>query len=269
MNDNIIATPINVVPPPQKRIWGGWATAGFGAVVLTAFFTVQTAVIIIALLINGIPNLLQLSTTGSMDTTQMINKLFPGNLGLVQSLATIISGIIGVWLIVVFVKLRGRAGVTEYLGLPKIKFKSVLLSVGIVVVYLALSAAVNIWTGKTESNQLMYDIYNTSVWLPLFWIAVVVFAPLFEEVMFRGFVFEGLRQSRIGAVWAIIIASLVWTLLHAFQYGLYELASVFIMGIVFGVVRLKTKSLWNAIIMHALVNLAATLELALNLDKYL
>jgi uncharacterized protein len=268
MNDITIINPELPAPPlPEKRVWGGWATAGFGAVVLSAFFIVQSVAVIITLLPDIISLFKDLPGQGYSDYMNRLAEIFP-HLGLAQSIATILSGIAGVGLIIVFIKLRRRAGIMEYLALPKITSKGVLQAIGIVVAYLVLSAGFNIWMGRTEGEQIMVDIYKTSVWPPLFWIAVIIFAPAFEEVFFRGFVFEGFRQSRMGAAGAIIITSVAWALLHALQYNLFDVGSILILGIVMGVVRLKTKSLWNTLIMHAMINLAATLELALNLDKY-
>ena len=253
-------------PPVEKHVWGGWATAGFGAIVLFAFTIVQTVVVIICLLANGFSGFTQYSVSEYSDIMDVMVDLFP-NLGLAQSLATIFSGIAGVGLVIAFIKVRERAGVAEYLGLPKISIKGIFLSVVVVIGFLAASAAMDYFLKTTENEQIMYDLYETSVWPALFWISVIVFAPVFEEVLFRGFLFEGFLQSRLGAVGAIGITSLFWALLHAFQYSLINVGWILFMGIVIGIVRLKTKNLWNTIIIHALVNTIATIEIAFNIDR--
>jgi membrane protease YdiL (CAAX protease family) len=58
------------------------------------------------------------------------------------------------------------------------------------------------------------------------------------------------------------LTSLAWTLVHL-QYGAYELAIVFALGVLLGIVRLKTGSLWSCLFMHAFLNLVATIETAL------
>jgi len=253
-------------PPVEKRVWGGWATAGFGAVILFAFTIVQTVVVIICLLANGFSGFMQHSVSEYSDIIDMMVDLFP-NLGLAQSLATIFSGIAGVGLVIAFIKVRERAGIAEYLCLPKISIKGIFLSAVVVIGFLAASVAMNYFLKTTENEQIMYDLYETSVWPALFWISVIVFAPVFEEVLFRGFLFEGFRQSRLGAIGAISITSVFWALLHAFQYSLINVGWILFMGIVIGIVRLKTKNLWNTIIIHALVNAVATIEIAFNIDR--
>ena len=86
--------------------------------------------------------------------------------------------------------------------------------------------------------------------------ATVIFAPVFEEVFFRGFLFEGFRYSKMGAAGAIFVTSLVWAGFHM-QYGLLQIASIFVLGIILGVVRYRTGSLWAPLAMHVFNNLLA------------
>ncbi len=52
------------------------------------------------------------------------------------------------------------------------------------------------------------------------------------------------------------------------QYDLYEIATVFVLGVVLALARLRTNSLYTTIAMHAMVNFLATLEVAIYL-RYL
>jgi membrane protease YdiL (CAAX protease family) len=132
------------------------------------------------------------------------------------------------------------------------------------VAYILLTVLVNMGLNRPTESDIMVQAYATSVWPVLFWVAVVVFGPFFEEVLFRGFLFEGFRQSRIGIVGTIILTSLVWAGFHL-QYGLFEIASIFVLGVIFGIVRYKTGSLWAPMIMHAFNNLLAVLLISLEI----
>jgi membrane protease YdiL (CAAX protease family) len=66
-------------------------------------------------------------------------------------------------------------------------------------------------------------------------------------------------QSRLGAVGAVGLTSLVWALIHV-QYDAYGIATIFVTGLLLGYVRLKTGSLYATIFLHGLMNLVATLE---------
>jgi membrane protease YdiL (CAAX protease family) len=66
-----------------------------------------------------------------------------------------------------------------------------------------------------------------------------VTAGVGEELAVRG-----LLQPRIG----LIASNLVFTSLHAFQYGVDALLSVFIIGIVLGLIRMRTNTTTSAIV---------------------
>ncbi|MFC1958097.1 lysostaphin resistance A-like protein [Chloroflexota bacterium] len=112
----------------------------------------------------------------------------------------------------------------------------------------------------------MVNVYNTSVWPPLLWAALIIFAPAFEETFFRGFLFEGFRQSRIGIIGTIGLTALTWAALHM-QYDIYGIVTIFIMGVLLGIVRLKTDSLWSPLLIHAFFNFVATLQVAINMNS--
>ena len=108
----------------------------------------------------------------------------------------------------------------------------------------------------------MTESYRTAGVLPLFWLAIVVAAPLFEELFFRGFVFAGLAASRLGAYWAIGMTAVVWGGIHQ-QYEPLDIFFICTGGVILGLARLKTNSVYTPIVLHALMNLVAIVETAL------
>jgi uncharacterized protein len=250
------------VPPlPEKRVWGAWASLGYSAVILTAFFFIQFIVILIGLIIIMKSQDISFDPGNITGFLKVITDTLNSRMGLIQSIATIISGIAGVLLIWVFVRARNRAGFGEYLSLHKISVRAVWLAVGATIALIGLSSLIQSFLGMESGDEITYNIYNTSVWPVLFGIAVVIFAPLFEEALFRGFLFEGLRQSRLGVLGAVVITSITWAALHI-QYNLFGMAYIFVLGIAIGLIRWKTKTIWSGFIMHALVNLIATVSVA-------
>jgi uncharacterized protein len=92
----------------------------------------------------------------------------------------------------------------------------------------------------------------------------VVAAPVYEEIFFRGFLFEGILWSRLGPVGAVVITSLVWAGVHL-QYDYFELSMLLIFGLVIGVARLRTRSIVTCIAMHFFFNLMASVEAVMTL----
>ncbi|MDX1580695.1 MAG: CPBP family intramembrane glutamic endopeptidase, partial [Alphaproteobacteria bacterium] len=83
--------------------------------------------------------------------------------------------------------------------------------------------------------------------------AIVIAAPFFEEILFRGFIFEGLLRSKASWRGAIIITTLLWALLHV-QYDLVGQMIIFGMGVLLGFARLYSGSVILPIILHIAFN---------------
>ncbi len=83
-----------------------------------------------------------------------------------------------------------------------------------------------------------------------FVIAGVVAAPFVEEIFFRGFLFQGLRQS-LGWKKAALISSAIFAAMHL---ELVAFLPTFLLGYVFAFVYNRSNSIWPGVILHCLVN---------------
>jgi len=91
--------------------------------------------------------------------------------------------------------------------------------------------------------------------------AVVVAAPTFEEVFFRGFLLEGGRRWRLVGLGGAVLTALLWAGIYL-QPGRFEIGAIFALGVLLAVLRIRSGSLLPCLAAHALVNLVATLETA-------
>ncbi len=81
-------------------------------------------------------------------------------------------------------------------------------------------------------------------------LAVVVGAPLGEELVFRAFLYRTLRQH-LGVRWAMVLSALAFALLHL---AAPLLLPYVLLGVAFAVLYEWTGSLWASITLHALWN---------------
>jgi uncharacterized protein len=242
-----------VTTPERKPIWGGWPTIGLGAAILAIYLFAQT-IVTIAFVIGKI-----ISSSGNIDPQSILNLASNGD---VITLATICSTVFGTAFILLFVKIRKGPPIRDYLGLTRLSKKVLLISLAVIIALMVISFMLDQFMSTTQDSAFLIDAYKTSTWPVLLWISVVVFAPVFEEGFFRGFIFVGLQQTRLGAAGTIAITAAAWALLHL-QYSLYGMATILVLGVVFGMVRYKSNSLWSTILLHALWNLIAMIGTAI------
>ena len=104
------------------------------------------------------------------------------------------------------------------------------------------------------------DFFEYSKAVPVWMISIVfiIGAPIAEELLFRGYLYSQLINTKLGMYGTIIFTSLLWTGLHA-QYDIDILFSLFFLGLVLGYVRYKYNSVYLAIAIHAIHNIQATI----------
>lgn len=119
----------------------------------------------------------------------------------------------------------------------------VLLAVSVAVVAYLLPPA----PGRMPIQDLLDD-RNSLVILAFYG---VLFAPVVEELVFRGFLYATLERAR-GPVVAVLITSVVFSLPHAWQYGWrwQNLLLVTYVGVMFGIARARTQSVVPSTLLH-------------------
>lgn len=89
-------------------------------------------------------------------------------------------------------------------------------------------------------------------------LSTVLAAPVLEEVLFRGLIFESCKE-RFGDGVAILTSSLLFAIVHVVPI---QMVNAFVVGLILGYIYLKTGSLLSVIILHAINNAIAYITLA-------
>lgn len=235
------------IEPPvfvAARPWGPWASIGWTLLTVAVFIGVQTVTVSLFVVI-------QMASGSTVDAQELKTN---GNL-IATATLTSMPAVIGLVAILIYV--RG-CSIRDYLAVvrPTIR-QGLTATVGLILLLAAI--VLTAWLlSRPPDSPFMDAVYRTA-WLPLLILALVVAAPLSEEVLFRGFLFRGLAQSRRGAGLAIVLSSLGWTALHV-HYDWFDLGTIFFVGLYFGWVRYRSGSLLLTILLHALYNAIATID---------
>lgn len=237
----------------KKEIWGPWATAGLGFFVLIAWCVAQA---IPFLVVWG----LRLHDNGGKQAASLLKSLQEN--GDVIAMAATFGSLVGFGALWLAVWLRRGAKLPEYVGLQPFKMKSLPGILGISVAFFLASDLLSYSLGKDLVPQFMVDVCSTCTTPILLILGMVLLGPSFEEFFFRGFLLEGLRNSKLGNVGAVLLVTAAWACLHT-QYDLYGVATVFASGLLIAYFRLRTGSLWSSILIHLLMNAWATVEAVL------
>ena len=111
--------------------------------------------------------------------------------------------------------------------------------------------------------QILYKEDNPQLLL-IFGLFMGLVGPFFEEVLFRGFMYQAIK-ARSGIFWGMVITSLFFAVLHAHWVALLP---IFVLGLILNILFEKTGSIIPGVVMHMTHN-TAMLLLTLQLKNFI
>jgi membrane protease YdiL (CAAX protease family) len=187
-----------------------------------------------------------------------------GGDGVAVAIIILVSTTVEVGLLTMLARRAGNDPL-RYLALTVPSRGQLLFGIAGVVALIVVLNTVSWLFGRDIVTTFQSDIVRTASatgWLALLWFAVVVGAPVGEEVLFRGFVFRGWLRTPNDAWPAIVITAALFAMLHI-QYDWFVIGQIFCFGLFLGWMRWATGSTLLTIILHALINFEGMLETTL------
>jgi len=187
---------------------------------------------------------------------------FGSNDGTVVSLSIMIGCVLLVAISVLVIRLRGGR-VRQYLALKPFSFAVGMGMFGLLLLFMIISQALTYWFDETPL-VFVDPLYQSvsSVWLLV--VAMVIVAPLYEELIFRGVLWSAIAEQYTpqaasehrGAIVASLVTSLIFAVIHV-QYGIYEIGTIVVLALIFCYARVKSGSLLLPMLLHVINNGAA------------
>ena len=238
---------------PPRLYWGGFATSLFGILIAAVFMIVQTVVI-------GIIVAVETASNPLLDIETFINGLTTN--GFVLSIGSFATTLICVPLIFLIIRIKQGLATKEYLAMSRVSINKLAPWFLAVAAFSISYDFFSHFLGRPFVPEFMTSAYTTARFQPLFWIAIIVMAPVAEEFFFRGFLFQGFQSTFLKPAGTVALTSFLWAIIHM-QYDIYDITAVFFLGIILGIARSKSGSIWTAVYLHAFINLIATIETAM------
>ncbi len=245
-----------MVSAVHRGPWNPGQTLAWGIAVGVVFILMQVGVAWMFYAVETVQH-------PGLDSDNFTRRL--GNDGFFLAVTTCATALICTPIVYLLARARGAEFVRDYLGLHGVKWRPLAMWVGILALYAVSWDLLARVLERPIVPNFMLDTYSTAGNLPLFWLALVVAAPAFEETFFRGFLLLGLRNSWLGPAGAVVITSGLWAAIHV-QYDLFDIATIFLLGLILGAARLRTGTVLLPFILHALINLVATVQTAMLID---
>jgi membrane protease YdiL (CAAX protease family) len=222
------------------KIWGLAATLGFA--VLAFLFGQAVGIGALSAAMGADPSL------GGYDGSAITLSLLVGNPVQVVTLA-------------LAVQMTGE-DLLAYFALDLPRWRDVTIAVAGLAVVILVGDVLTLAFGRDLVPPFQLQIHRSAQAegaLISLWLALIVVAPVGEELLFRGFLFRGFVREPRDALPGILAIALIWSLLHI-QYDWFGAGLVFVIGVLLGYVRLYSGSTTLVILLHMLLNLESVLE---------
>ena len=238
-------SPISAVPRP---LFSRLGVVGLVIVMIASFFGSQLLGLYIGAKIV-LPNAAQLT----------VGELFAqgGEQGTVVSLSVLLCFILLSLLTYLMVarKVNHSRQLFAYLGFRPISARMLLQGASLLSLFILVSEAASQLLNRTPLDFVDPLFASTDAkWLLI--VVIVVVAPIYEELVFRGLIWSAIAEQferRRGLIIASVISSVLFAVIHT-QYELFEMSAIFILALLFCYVRIKSNSLLLPILLHILNN---------------
>ncbi len=84
---------------------------------------------------------------------------------------------------------------------------------------------------------------------------ITLYSSIIEEIAIRGFLWSIMERDGINIIIILILTSLLYSVFHL---SLYKFPGLFVQGMLFGILRIKTKRIGSSVIAHITINLVVS-----------
>jgi membrane protease YdiL (CAAX protease family) len=117
------------------------------------------------------------------------------------------------------------------------------------------------WLRSERDDQIPNEVLDSAILLVIAGIVTIAFAPVCEEIFFRGFVMPGMLRAW-GVAAAVVISGLVFSAAHIGPNIHKTLVPIFIIGAVFGFAYYRSGNILTTILAHLIFNAISFAALA-------
>jgi CAAX protease family protein len=231
-----------------RRRWGIWTSLMW---FVASFIAIVPAAVLVVVIVKLIARV-----SGAPALEEAVNDVIGGFL-----ILGIGAGCAAVGVALLAARLSRRP-VAAYLGLIRPSHL-----IGVAIIAAVTLAIPTLMYGVVAPAYYMEfdrpaDLVLTMPTVVLFWISNVVVTPVSEEVLYRGLLYRGFEESRLGPIGAIILTTLLFALVntailwvnHTHDVEWFDLYYVVALGLGYACLRARSGSIIPPLLVHALIN---------------
>jgi len=191
--------------------------------------------------------------TGLIAVTEAFRN-YAGSNGLLMIVAMIPTDLLCLILLIFYVNRTQEQSLAQYFHLRTVPWNSVGFWLGLTSLYLVVAY----FADTSGAGEDVAYTFQTVRSLALFWVLLAVLGPVYEEMLYRGFLITELSATHLRQFWVVLIPAVIWTIGHV-EFDPGRFLFILGLGILLGYARVRTGSLILPIGMHSFVNAVVTI----------
>lgn len=195
-----------------------------------------------------------------------IQSMTTGDMNMAAALiSTAIAELIAVAIYIMYSKNKIPLDWKKKLGFQNFSWKWFTLSlvIGLLtfvllqVVQIFLVSGLGLDISSSETSLGAFETTGITRYLTIFFLVPIV-APLVEEILFRGAIFNGLLLGKMPVFWSFIIGAFAFAIMHLQGVStftdFFTVAWIFVVALINCAVFYKTRSIYNTMAIHLVYN---------------
>ncbi len=247
----------------KKRIWGLFEAISF----YISYCAAGTIARFLLLCVFSIYYAVSISIDHSIFNAESFFAQVTGAVNGMPMLKVLVTNIVVVALFAVIIYARGGK-FKKYVAIESASVRSVVFSAFSGAGLWLISQAVisKFFSGTTVFNEYskhIGELMGENIVLAMF--VSVIIAPVVEEIVFRGALYRAFERLSAGWI-AVIVSAVLFAIAHV---NPMHMAYAFVLGILLGMIRLKSKSIIPCIALHFVYNAMNYLSFDFNVSLWL
>ena len=210
--------------------------------------------------LGGIVGVVILSVTSAFVIGGIIMGIFASDLGGIDKIYLYLSFFLGQGVIVlppIYYLKSKRKPILDSFRLNSISTKTIKnsfsFSLGVIIIFDTFDRILHQLVPTPDYIIDLGDIMQpeSTLGFVFLFLAVVIMAPLGEEIVFRGFLQKFLEEYWKDITRAVLVTSLFFAMIH---FNPFWTIQIYLLGVILGFLSWKTKSIIPSIVLHSMNN---------------
>ena len=144
----------------------------------------------------------------------------------------------------------------KFWAVRMINIKMLAKYLGVTFIFWLVISLISQWL-NLPAEQFMLDLKGTesSALMVIFLLfSVCIFVPVVEELVFRGWLYTKIAQTKLNNIGALILSSILFTVIHTQYENIATFIIILSLAVLLGVIRYKSQNISYCIAVHILFN---------------